>query len=172
MKKIRSNILFAVLSVAAAIILVVPSMIFADDQDQTRDRIRGGQHLEEPIRLQLRLRDQIQDDTGLSGAQLDKLNPLLEEAINLNGGDTEPVREMVRKAVGEDCVNDCLMERLRTRNREMARERKRLLKAEGNMTRERTRERSRERSREPTEEQNQEGNVEGSGSDTEGGKGR
>ncbi|MCJ7501309.1 hypothetical protein MUP29_13790 [bacterium] len=170
MKRIGKGGCFFLLAVLAACWMAVPGLALGDDQDQTRTQIKGGQHLDEPIKLQLKLRDQISKDTGLTQSQIDELEPLLVETVNLYGGDTEPVRKMVRESVEAGCVAECLQERIRVRNREMTQTRKQIQTPEGDMVREQTRERARERTETQTEEGSGEQNQEQSGSG-EGGQG-
>lgn len=171
MKRISRGGCFFLLAVITACWMAAGGLALGDDQDQTRTQIKGGQHLEEPIKLQLMLRDQISKDTGLTQIQIDELEPLLVEAVNLYGGDTEPVRKMVRESVEAGCVGECLKERIRVRNREMTQTRKQIQTPEGDMVRERTRERTQERTETQTEEgsggQNQE--QSGSGGGNQGG---
>ena len=144
MKFTGGSIMLLAMCVAVSFLLAMPGASFAADQD--RDQV------------QLRLRDQICDDTGLSKGELNKYEPLITEALELNGGDAEPIRNMFRKSVGEGCVDECLMERLRTRNRAMKQEQK--LDAEQTKTQERTRERTRDQTGEQSGEMNQEQNQE------------
>jgi len=98
--------------VAVSILLVIPGTTFSADKEMVKDKTME----------KLMLRSCIIDDTGLSEAEMSWYEPLVLKALKLNGGDSESVREMFRKAVGDGCVGDCLMERLRNWNRAMKRE--------------------------------------------------
>jgi len=148
----------------------------AEEQIQTKSMIRTQSQVDEATQLRLRLRSQLKKETGLTDEELDVVDPLLAEALSLNGGDTEPIRKMVRKSVQIDCVDECLMERLRTQNRLMLQEHKELAddahvaSQERVSTRTRTREGEQSGDLARTETQTQTRNQDGSGSD--GGKGK
>lgn len=122
--KDRSAVLI-LMGVVLSALLAMPVPALSDDQDRIRSWRDGGDHLDDPM-IQLRLRGQIIDDTGLTESELEIYQPLIVEALSLNGGDAEQIREMFRKAVGDECVGDCLMERLRKWNRIMKQEQKQL----------------------------------------------
>jgi uncharacterized membrane protein YgcG len=144
--------------------------------------IQTREQTDEAIELQLRLRSQLKKETGLTDEELDALDPLLAEAISLNGGDTEPVRKMVRKSVQMDCVDDCLMERLRTQNRLMLQEHQEELEGGQVASQERvtTRTRTRDgdqsgdqtRTQTQTQSRSQDGSGEGNGGSGGGGGGK
>ena len=153
------NAVLVVMGVVLSALLAMPVSSLSDDQDRIQSWRDGGDHLDDP-KIQLRLRDQISDDTGLTESELEIYQPLIKEALSLNGGDSEQIRDMFRKAVGEDCVGDCLLQRLRIWNRTMIQEQKRpgdLHEAEKQeRTREQTRSRTGEQDGEPDGTQNQE----------------
>jgi len=109
--------LFTVVIVTMVFLAVPSSTVFADEQIRVQSMIQAKEKVEEPTLLRLRLRNQLKKETGLSEDELDAVDPLLAQALDLNGGDTEPIRLMMRKAVQVDCVGECLKERLRNHNR-------------------------------------------------------
>ena len=132
------------MGVVLSALLAMPVPALSDDQDRIRSWRDGGDHLDDPM-IQLRLRGQIIDDTGLTESELEIYMPLIEEALSLNGGDSEQIRNMFRKAVGEDCVGDCLMKRLRIWKRTMIEEQERFVDLDEAEVREKTREQTRSR---------------------------
>ena len=116
----------------------------------------------------------LEKETGLSNEEIDAIDPLLEEALRLNGGDTEPLRKMVRSADQADCVGECLMERLRTHNRLMLQEHKQFAEVEQVASQERlmTRTRDGEQYGDLTRTETQTRSGSGSGSGGGGSKGR
>lgn len=68
---------------------------------------------------QLRLRDQIHKDTGLSKNELDSLNEQLREHLRLRGSGQQ-VRSMIRESLNEGCKGDCLRDCITAMNRTMS----------------------------------------------------
>jgi hypothetical protein len=149
----------------------------AEEQIQTQSMIQAKGQVDEATQLMLRLKSQLGKETGLRAEELDAIDLLLAEALRLNGGDTEPIRKMVRKSVQVDCVGECLLDRLRTHNRLMLQEHKELADGEKLASQERVRTRTRTRdgeqsgdtTRTETQTRNQDDPGNGSG---EGGKGK
>ncbi len=159
-------------------LVVSTGPVQADEQIQTQSMIQAKGLVDEATQLRLRLRSQLKKETGLTDEELDAVDPLLTEALRLNGGDTEPIRRMVRKSVQVDCVDECLMERLRTQNRLMLQEHKELADdtkvASQDRLRTQTRARDGEQSGDTTrtETQTQNQNQDGSGSGSGKGEGK
>ena len=163
-------------------LVVSTGPVQAEEQIQTQSMIQAKGQVDEATQLRLRLRSQLKKETGLTDEELDAVDPLLAEALSLNGGETEPIRKMVRKSVQVDCVDECLLERLRTQNRLMLQEHKELAEdtkvASQDRLRTQTRTRDGEQSGDTTwtetqtQTQNQDGSGSVSGSGGGGGKGR
>jgi hypothetical protein len=159
-------------------LVVSTGPVQAEEQTQTQSMIQAKGQVDEATQLRLQLRSQLKKETGLTDEELDVVDPLLAEALSLNGGQTEPIRKMVRKSLQVDCVNECLSERLRTQNRLMLQEHKEpagdtKVASQDRLrthTRTRDREQSGDTTRTETQTQNQDGS--GSGSGGGGGKGR
>ena len=141
--KDRSAVLI-LMGVVLSALLAMPVPALSDDQDRIRSWRDGGDHLDDPM-IQLRLRGQIIDDTGLTESELEIYMPLIEEALSLNGGDSEQIRNMFQKAVGEDCVGDCLMNRLHAWNRKMIQQKEQIVDLDEAETQKNTREQTRSR---------------------------
>ncbi|MDF1526929.1 MAG: hypothetical protein P1S59_11765 [bacterium] len=161
-------------------LVVSTGQVKAEEQIQTQSMIQAKGQVDEATQLRLRLRSQLKKETGLTDEELDAKDPFLAEALSLNGGQTEPIRKMVRKSLQVDCVTECFSERLRTQKRLMLQEHKEL--AEDNKVASQDRLRAQTRTRDgeqsgdttrtetQTRTQNQDGS--GSGSGGGGGKGR
>ena len=177
MKRIGTLIMVMIFAMSFFMVSNVPAQ--ADEQIRTKSMIQAKDQVDEATQLRLRLRSQLKKETGLTDEELDAIEPVLAETLSLNGGDTEPIRKMVRKAVQVDCVDKCLMERLRTQNRLMLQEHKELAEGEKLASQERVRTRTRTRDGEQsgdttrtetqTQTQNQDGSGNGGG---KGGKGK
>jgi len=178
----RSWIVIKIMFVMTAFLVATAGFAFAGEQIRSQSMIQAKEQTDEAAQLQLRLRSQLKKETGLTDEDLDALDPLLAEALRLNGGDTEPVRKMVRKSVQMDCIGDCLTERLRTQNRLMLLEHQQAVEAGQTASQERvtTRTRTREgdqsgdqtRTQTQTQSRSQDSSGEGSGSGGGGGKNR
>ena len=170
----RSCTVCMVLVVTVSFLMVMVNSVLADEQIRTQSMITAQGQVDEATQLRLRLRSQLEKETGLSHEEIDAIDPLLEEALRLNGGDTEPLRKMVRSAVQADCVGECLMERLRTHNRLMLQEHKQLAEVEQVASQERlmTRTRDGEQYGDLTRTETQTRSGSGSGSGGGGSKGR
>jgi len=129
--------------VMAIVFLAAPvKSVMAEEQVQTQSMIMAQGQFDDATQLRLRLKNQLRKETGLNLEEVEAIDPLLEEALRLNGSDPEPIRAMVRKALQMDCVGVCLMERLRTQNRLMLKEHKQSGEMEQAATQERTRTRT------------------------------
>ena len=163
-----------VLAVTAGMLMVPAGSAFADEQVQTRSMIRSQDQVDEPTQLRLRLKNQICSETGLTAQEVEAVEPLLAQALELNGGETEPIRKMVRKAVQVDCVGECLAERLRTQNRLMLKDQQaadgeKLMAREQVTTRTRTRDGEQSGDMKRSETRTQSRDRSGSGSSSGGG---
>ena len=177
--KIKTGYTVFMILVVTMVFLVVPvNTVLAQELIHTKSMIQTQDQVDEATQLRLRLRSQLKKETGLTDEELDAVDPLLTEALRLNGGDTEPIRRMVRKSVQVDCVDECLMERLRTQNRLMLQEHKELADdtkvASQDRLRTQTRARDGEQSGDTTrtETQTQNQNQDGSGSGSGKGEGK
>ena len=108
-----------IVALAVGLLVIPAGSAMAEEQVQTRSMIRSQDQVDEATQLRLRLKNQICNETGLTEEEVQAIDSLLEEALKLNGGETEPIRNMVRQAVQVDCVGECLEERLRIQNRLM-----------------------------------------------------
>jgi len=122
----KSYSAFMILAVTMVFVMVMAVSAVAGEQVRTQSMITSEGQVDEATQLRLLLKNQLQKESGLSVENIAAIDPLLEEALRLNGGDTEAVRKMVRKSVQIDCVDECLMERLRKQNRQMLQEHKEL----------------------------------------------
>ena len=171
MKRIGTFLMVMIFALSFLMVSSEPAQ--ADEQIRTKSMVQVKEQMDEGTQLRLRLRNQLKKETGLTDEELDAVDPLLTEALSLSGGDTEPIRKMVRKAVQMDCVDDCLVERLRKRNRQMLQEHKELGEGEKLASQERVRTRTRIRDGEQsgdatrtetrTQTQNQDGSGNGGG---------
>ena len=135
----RIGIFLMVMAFVLSFLMVSIGPAQADEQIRTKSMVQAMDQLDEATQLRLRLRSQLKKETGLTDEELDAVDPLLTKALSLSGGDTEPIRKMVRKAVQMDCVDECLVERLRKHNRLMLQEHKELGEGEKLASRERVR---------------------------------
>ena len=158
----------AILLVTAAFITVTTGSVLAGEEIRTRSAIMAKERVDDPTALRLRLKSQLKKETGLNEEELEALDPILAQALELNGGDTEPIRKMVRRAVQIDCVGECLMARLQDQNRQMLQEKKQAAAGEHVEAREqlriRTRTRDGEQSGEATRSETQTQTQDRSGS--------
>jgi hypothetical protein len=173
----RSLSVVMILAVAAGMLVIPAGSAMADEQVQTRSMIRSQDQVDEATQLRLRLKNQICNETGLTEEEVEAIEPLMAEALELNGGETEPIRKMVRKAVQVDCVGECLAERLRTQNMLMLKEQQaadgeKIMAREQLTTRTRTRDGEQSGGKTRSETRTQSRDRSGSGSGSGGGSGR
>ena len=179
--KIKTGYTVLMILIVAMVFLAVPvNTVLAQELIRTKSMIQTQDQVDEVTQLRLRLKSQLGKETGLRAEELDAIDPLLAEALRLNGGDTEPIKKMVRKSVQVDCVGECLVERLRTQNRVMLQEHKELAEdtkvASQDRLRTQTRTRDGEqsgdttRTQTQTQTQNQDGSGSGNGNREDKGK--
>lgn len=174
----RSCTVLMVMIFTVIFLVASPGPVNAEEQIQTKSMIQAKEQVDGATELRLRLRNQLMKEFGLESEELEAIDPILKEALRLNGGDTEPIRKMVRKALQIDCVGECLMERLRNHNRLMLQEHKQVDENSQVASQERVTTRTRTRVGEQygdlarTETQTQTRNQDGSGSGSQGGEGK
>jgi hypothetical protein len=178
--KIKSSLsVCTILLLTTAFVLLVAGSALAGEEVRTQTRITSQERLDDSLELRTRLKNQLRKETGLSEEDLQALDPVLAEALELNGQDAEALRMMVRKAVQIDCVGECLMDRLRDQNRQMLQDRKKDAEGDQLAVREETRTRTRtmdgdqsgESARSETQSQTRDGSGSGEGSGSGGGSG-
>lgn len=178
--KIKSSLsVCTILLLTTAFVLLVAGSTLAGEEVRTQTRITSQERLDDSLELRTRLKNQLRKETGLSEEDLQALDPVLAEALELNGQDAEALRMMVRKAVQIDCVGECLMDRLRDQNRQMLQDRKKDAEGDQLAVREETRTRTRtmdgdqsgESARSETQSQTRDGSGSGEGSGSGGGSG-
>jgi len=106
------------LAVTAGMFLVPAGSTMADEQVQEQYRI----HSQEQVKVMTQLKKQIRSETGLTAEEVEDIEPLMAEALDLNGGEIGSIMRILKGADRDNCVGECLAERLRTQNRLMLEE--------------------------------------------------
>lgn len=115
----RSFSVMMALAVTAGMIFLVPAgSAMADEQVQEQYRI----HSQEQVKVMTQLKKEIFSETGFTRKEVKAIQPLMAEALELNGGEIGSIMKILKEAGQDNCVGECLAERLRTQNRLMLKE--------------------------------------------------
>ena len=171
---------WAILMLTLVFTISVAGPTLAQEEVKVQSRIMSQEKMDDALALRTRLKNQLMKETGLSAEELETLDPALSEALELNGGDPEPIRIMIRKSVQIDCVGECLLERLRDQNMKMLQMKEKAEEGDQVAVREQIRTRTRTRDSEPsgdtirseTQTQTQNGSGSGDGTGSSGARGK